>query len=152
MQTFLQLSEHPNIHGAKLSCDVDFIRQLYDRIGDKFRIITASPNLVDVCLKYGLTEHLDGVWAIMPGWTVALGECAARGDWEGAAKYQRQITEVRNLLLKYGFAAFAEMMNARGIPGDFVPRPSSRLSESQKETLLNEPIMKKLIEEDPAQV
>ena len=152
MGTFLQLSEHPNIHGAKLSCDVDFIRQLYDRIGDKFRIITASPNLVDVCLKHGLMEHLDGVWDIMPRWTVALGECAVKGDWEGAASYQRQITDVRNLLPKYGFAAFTNMMNARGIPGNFVPRPFSRLSESQKENLLNEPIMKKLIAEDPAQV
>ena len=150
METFLELSKHPNIRGAKLSCDVDFVRQLYDRIGDTFRIIIASPNLVDVCLKYGITEHLDGVWAIMPKWTVALGECAAKGDWEAAAKYQRQITELRNLLPKYGFAAFTNMMNARGIPGDFVPRPLTRLSEAQKEELLNEPIMKKLIEEDPA--
>jgi len=150
METFLELSKHPNIRGAKLSCDVDFVRQLYDRLAGKFRIIIASPNLVDVCLKYGITEHLDGVWAIMPKWTVALGECAAKGNWEGAKQYQRQITTVRNLIMKYGFGVFTDMMNARGIPGDFVPRPFARLSEAQKEELLNEPIMKKLIKEDPA--
>lgn len=146
--TVATLAKHPNIRGVKASCNFDDTRQVIDAVGGSFRVIVAQPNLVDVLLHHGIHEHLDGVWAIMPGWTVALAECAAKGDWAGAAEYQRQITAVRNLLPKYGFAAFTNMMNARGIPGDFVPRPFARLDAARSEELLNEPIMKKLVQED----
>jgi len=152
METFLELAKHPNIRGAKLSCDVDFVRQLVDQVDDSFRIIVASPNLIDVLLKHGMNEHLDGMWSILPGWTVALGQCAAKGDWDGAARYQRRITEVRNLLRYHSFSGFTAMMNARGLPGNYAPRPYSPLSEMQKQELLQTPIMKQLIAEDPAKV
>ena len=44
------------------------------------------------------------------------------------------------------------LMNARGITGSFVPRPFAQPSDVQNEELLNGPIMKKLVQEDPAQV
>ena len=149
--TVQELSKHPNIKGIKASCNFDDTRQLIDAVSDSFRVIVAQPNLVDVLLHHGVCEHLDGVWAIMPKWTVAIGQCAARDDWAGAAKYQQQITAIRNLIPKYGFAVFTNMMNARGIPGDFVPRPFRRLTPTQNEELLNKPIMKQLLAEDPVQ-
>ncbi len=152
IKTVQELSKHPNIAGVKASCNFDDTRQLIDVIDDSFRVIVAQPNLIDVLLHHGVNEHLDGVWGIMPKWTVALGQCAEKGDWEGAAKYQRMITAGRDLIVKYDFAAFTVMMNARGIPGKFAPSPFAPLNDAQNEELLNTPIMKQLIEEDPAQV
>jgi len=152
METFLELSKHPNIRGAKLSCDVDFVRQLIDRVGDSFRIIVASPNLIDVLLRHGINEHLDGMWSIAPGWTVALGQCVMKGDYEAAARYQRLITEARELIAQYSYSAYTIMMNARGLPGKYAPRPFIPLNEEKKKQLLQTPVMRKLIEEDPAKL
>ena len=148
--TVVELSKHPNIRGIKCSDDFSRIRQVIDAAPEDFRVIVAQSHLVDVLLRHGVCEHLDGVWAIMPRWTLALGECAAKGDWAGAAECQQQIIAVRKLLFEYGFGSFSNMMNARGIPGCFAPRPFARLDEAKAKELLNEPIMQKLIQEDPA--
>lgn len=150
METFLQLAKHPNIRGAKLSCDADFIRRLSDRVGEEFRIIVAAPNLIDVLLKHGFREHLDGMWSMLPGWTKAVGRYVLEGNPEQAARYQRRITEVRNLLLEYSFSAYTEIMNARGLPGLYSPRPFLPISDARKEQLLQTPVMQQLVEEDPA--
>ncbi|MBN1553890.1 MAG: dihydrodipicolinate synthase family protein [Phycisphaerae bacterium] len=152
METFLELAKHPNIRGAKMSCDMDFARQVMDRVGGDFRFIVASPNLIDVLLRSGIYEHLDGMWSILPGWTVALGECVVKGDYQGAAEYQRRITEVRNLLRDYGASSYTTMMNARGLPGIYMPLPRTPLSEARKRELLETPVIRQMIEEDPAKI
>lgn len=151
METIIELAKHPNIKGAKLSCDTTFSVPLIEAIGDSFRVIVAKPDLMDILLRHGINEQLDGMWAICPKWTVEVGRCGEKGDWAKAAEHRRNIIKARNFLGKYGFAAFTGMMNARGIPGDFVPRPFTKLSDAKKKELLNEPIVKQLVEEDPAQ-
>ncbi len=148
METFLKLAEHPNIAGGKVSCDFDFSRQLIDAVGDSFRIIVAQPNLSDTLLRSGVNDQLEGVWAATPGWIVALGKAADEGNWDTARDYQHKITAVREVILKYGMSGFSIMMNKRGIPGSFAPRPFSPLTEAQEEDLLNEAIIRTLIEED----
>jgi len=150
METILELAQHPNIKGAKLSGNITFTIPLIDAIGDKFRVIVAKPDLMDIAMHHGILEHLDGMWAITPKWAVQIGSCAVKGDWAGAAEHRRNLIEVRNLLSKYARGAFTNLMNVRGIPGCFIPRPFVRLNESQKDLLLNEPIVKKLIKEDLA--
>ena len=151
METVLKLSKHPNIRGIKASCEIEFIRSLSDRVGDSFRIIIASPFLVDMLLRFGLCNHLDGMWSLAPRWTVEIGRCAARGDWQGAAESQRKMTELKEVpIVSYGFSAFTDIMNARGIPGRFAPRPFPSLSQQRREQLLGEPIVQRLIKEDPA--
>ena len=152
-ETTLELAKHPNIRGIKCSDDFADTRQLIDAVPKDFRVIVAQPFLADMLIRHGVLEHLEGIWAIMPKWTLAMGQCADKGDWTGAAKYQQQLFAVRELLIfKYGFGSFTNMMNARGIPGYFVPRPFTRLSEAQNEKLLAEPMMQKLITEDPAMI
>ena len=150
-ETLVELAKHPNIRGVKCSEDFSDTRQSMDVVPEDFRVIVAQPHLLDVLIRHGVREHLDGVWAIMPKWTVALGKCADEGDWAGAAEYQQLITGVRSLLVfKYGFGSFTNMMNARGIPGYFAPRPITRLDEGKAKELLAEPLMQKLVAEDPA--
>ena len=152
MDTFLKLSEHPNINGAKVSGDFDFSRQLIDTVSDGFRVIVAQPNISDMLLQHGVKEQLEGVWAITPGWIAGLVQAAEKGDWDAAAQYQLKITALRNLILKYDFAVFTNMMNARGIPGYFTPRPFARLTEDQNKELLSKSIMQQLIAEDSVKI
>ena len=151
METILKLAEHPNIHGAKLTCEIAFVRSLADRVGESFRIIIANPYLVDMLLHSGLYNQLDGMWAMGPRWTVRIGTCAAQGDWKGAAESQRKMIELKDVVIgKYGFGGVTTVMNARGIPGCFAPRPMSNLSPQRSRQLLDEPIIQQLIKEDPA--
>ncbi|MBN1675461.1 MAG: dihydrodipicolinate synthase family protein [Kiritimatiellae bacterium] len=151
MDTVLALAEHPNIKGIKVSCEFTFTRQLMDRLGDRpFRVIVAQPDLVDVLLRSGIREHLDGMWAICPGWTRALRQAAASGDWEAASRYQQKITHLRNRIGAMGFGVFTELMNARGVPGRFAPRPHATLSGEQRQQLLQDPVVAELLRDDPA--
>jgi 4-hydroxy-tetrahydrodipicolinate synthase len=148
METILRLSEHPNIAGAKMSCEVDFSRRLIDKVDPSFRIIVAQINLVDVLLKHGIREHLDGVMAIAPGWVASLGKAADKGDWEKAGEYQDLVSGVKELVDAYGFPVFTQLMNARGLPGLYAPRPFVKLTPQAQEKLRDEPIYKRLVSED----
>ena len=151
METVLKLAQHPNIAGIKISGEIEFARRLLDNVGDSFRVITAEPCLTDMLLGHGMHSHLDGMWAMCPSWTVSIGKCAARGDWAGASENQRKVAELKEIaILKYGFGSFTDVMNARGIRGFFAPRPFARLGREQREQLLNESIVKRLVKEDPA--
>ena len=152
LETVLELSKHPNIHGVKASCDFEFTRQVRDRTPEDFRVIAAQPNLMDVLLRHGANEQLDGMWAVAPRWTIALGRCAAEGDWAGAAEYQRKITDLRNVFMSYSYGCFSDLMNARGIPGIFAPLPFARMTKEDHDSLLAHPIVQQLVEEDPAQL
>jgi len=151
MDTILTLAKHPNIKGIKVSCDFSFTRQMMDRLDDPgFRVIVAQPDLVDVLLRSGVREHLDGMWAICPGWTLALRTAASRDDWDEAARRQQAISHIRGCLARFGFSVFTELMNARGIPGRFTPRPHATLSADQRAQLFDDPTVAALVHEDPA--
>ena len=151
METILKLAEHPNIQGAKVTCEIAFVRNLVDRVGDSFRVMVANAYLVDMLLRFGLCNQLEGMWAMGPKWTVQIGACAVQGDWKGAAESQRKMIELKDVaILKYGFGSFTAVMNARGIPGRFAPRPFGDLSPQRLRQLLDEPIVQQLIKEDSA--
>ncbi len=150
METLLELAKHPNIAGVKASCEIGFVRCLIDAVGESFRVIVANGGLVDMLLHHGMYEQLEGMFAIAPRWTVAIGQAAAEGDWEQAARCQRKLSRLKDLISTYGFGCFTNLMNARGIPGRFVPRPLCQLSEIQQESLLQEPIAQELLREDVA--
>ena len=152
METLLKLAKHPNIAGAKVSGDFGSSRNLMDTVGEEFRVIVAQASISDVLFHHGVCDQLDGIWCVTTAWITTLAKASDAGDWETAATCQRKINAVLDLLPKYGFSAFTNLMNARGIPGTFTPRPFARLSEAQNEELLNESIVKQLIEEDPALV
>lgn len=147
MDTYAQLSKHPNIRGAKVSGRAAFSRELIDRLGDRLRIIVAEPTLIDALLRHGVEQHLDGMFAIAPQWVGRLASAAQASDWEMAASYQRRITTLRNLLNdeEGGMGVFTAMMNAREIPGSFASAPLGLLSDERRDALLAEPIMQELI-------
>jgi dihydrodipicolinate synthase/N-acetylneuraminate lyase len=146
LETVLELARHPNIRGIKCSDEPGYTRQLIDLATNSFRVIIAQLDLIDVFLRHGVRDHLDGMFAIAPGWVVALGRCAERGDWDAAARYQRNISALRRVLMKHGvFPTFTVLMNARGIQGRFAPRPFRSLSDREREVVLADPVVRELL-------
>ena len=143
LDTIGVLAEHPNIRGIKSSDELAFTRRLYDKFGDRFRVIVASPHLIDMCLQYGMHEQLDGVFALAPHWVTALGRAASAGDWKTAASHQADLSALVDVVRKYGPAASATILNARGIPGT-VPRPHAILSSEIVERIWAEPVVRRL--------
>jgi 4-hydroxy-tetrahydrodipicolinate synthase len=146
LSTVLELAKHPNIKGIKVSDEPSYTRQLIDLAPKNFRIVIAQPDLVDVFLRHGVKEHLDGMFNAAPQWTSNIVKHGLAGEWDKAAQYQQQLSAVKRAFIKYGvFPAFTVLLNARGIPGNFAPRPYRPLTAQQKEQFLAEPIIRQLL-------
>jgi len=141
MDTYLQLQEHPNIHGAKISGRFVFTRQVRDQLDPEFRVIMAEPEITDVLLRAGFQELLDGIYAIAPHWVKALRDAAVAEDWDVAAEYQQRITRLRTMLARFGnaMASSGALLNIRGIPGKTHFSPSPALTDAQVAELLQDP-------------
>lgn len=146
IETVLKLSQHANIAGIKISEDFAFARQVRDVADPGFRVILAAPDLIDIFMQSGFREHLDGMFAVAPAWTVAIARHAESGDWAGAAVWQKKLTRLKDQLVQHGvLPAFTAIMNARGIPGSMAPLPFRELTAVGREALLASPIVQELL-------
>jgi len=148
-ETVLAVAKHPNVRGIKCSFDLGWTRQLIDLAPPGFRVIVAQADLVDVLLRNGITQQLDGVFALAPHWTVGIARAAAAGDWERAAALQRKLSALLRVLRDFGvFPAFTALLNARGIPGNYCPAPMRPLDDARVAELLATPIVTELLAAD----
>ena len=146
LTTALELSKHPNIRGIKCSDEPGYAREIADAAGPDFRVVIAQPVLVDAFLRFGMMQHLDGMYAIAPQWAAAIAREAAGGNWAAAAEYQRRLNQLRGLVGRYGaFQTMTAVLNTRGIAGNFSPRPYRPLTDTQRESLLAEPVVQSLL-------
>ena len=146
-ETVERVADHPNIVGIKASCEAAWTRELIRRLGDRFRIIIAQPTMVDSLLREGICEHLDGLFAVAPAWTMSLVRAAQSGDWDLAGTYQRRLVRLLELVKPGGvFPAVTAILNARGISGKFSPAPMTpQLDADARRKLFDEPIIQELI-------
>jgi len=150
VETVVRLSEHPNLHGIKCSCDLSWTRRLSDSVRADFRVIVAQPELADMVCRCGVREQLDGVFALAPAWTTAIGSAVERGDFAAAADYQRRLCALLHVMRTYGvFPAFTALLNERGVPGCYAPAPFQPLDDAARRALREEPIVRQLIETHP---
>jgi 4-hydroxy-tetrahydrodipicolinate synthase len=149
--TMLELAGYPNIGGAKCSDSADWTRQLVDEAPDSFRIFIAQPDLLDMLIRHGLREHLDGIFGLAPRWSTTITRSAEAGDWSTAATSQHDLSVLRRLFGTYGgLPVMTAVLNARGIPGRYHPRPYRELTDERREALLAEPVVQKLLADEPA--
>lgn len=150
MPTVLELAKHPNIKGIKVSDELTYTRQLIDTLHHHklpMRVIIAQPDLMDLTIRHGFFEQLDGMFTMAPEWVSGIGQCAARGDWAGAARHQQNLSLLKQTLIRHMLLpSFTAVMNFRGLPGNYAPQPHKALTETQREQLRNEPIVKLLID------
>ena len=146
----LTVTEHPNIHGVKCSGEPQATRDLIDRVGDSLRVIISQPCLVDVLLQGGINQHLDGIYGLYPAWLGMIAQFGAEGRWDEAAAVQRKLTHVLMVMRRMSvMQAYSEVLNARGIPGCYAPRPFQPLSESDRQTLFDDDVVKEILAEQP---
>jgi 4-hydroxy-tetrahydrodipicolinate synthase len=139
IDTVLRLAEHPNIRGIKCSDEPTYARQLIDLIGDRFRVLMAASLLLDVFLRQGVREHLDGIFCLCPRQIVALGRAAQREDWTTATHLQQELNRTFRLLRARGlWPAFTALMNALGMPGRFRPRPYRQWDRAETSRFLGD--------------
>jgi 4-hydroxy-tetrahydrodipicolinate synthase len=149
LDTVLELSKHPNIRGIKCSGEWTGTRRLMDRVGDGFRVVPAQPLIVDMLVRCGVKENLDGIYSILPGLSTSIVAAAERGDYQLAALQQSKLTELLMLIVTVYplFPACTAILNARGIPGKVHPLPMKSLDCGQRERLFGDPRLSKLLEE-----
>lgn len=148
VETVLAVARHPNVAGIKCSDNFANTRPLFDAGVEGFRIIVAQPLLLDMLIRDGVREHLDGIYAVAPKWTVAIAEAAERGDWDEAKRRQKRLSTFLTLLRDHYpiLPACSAIMNERGIPGKVYCAPRRALTDEQRDRLLAEPIVEELLE------
>lgn len=136
--TILKLTEHPNISGIKCSGPIDqTLRLIHELQGSSFRVIVSQPLSLDSLLVEGIKQHLDGVFAILPGLARRICDEVEGRRRDAASKGIEVVKSFLNVLGEYGiFPAMTAMMNAWGVPGNFAPRPHRQLEDMEVERLL----------------
>ena len=143
LETVSSLAKHPNIRGIKCSGDIAQVRVLIDALaGSNFRVIVAQPLIVDVLMRHGMRQHLDGVYAMFPAWVKQMKRVVLAEDWPAAASLSQLIARVMPRLHHYGvLSAMTAILNSRGIAGNYAPRPYPQLTAAQRQALLQEPAL-----------
>jgi 4-hydroxy-tetrahydrodipicolinate synthase len=147
LATGLELSRHKNIRGIKCSDEPTYARRILDRVDpDQFRVIVAQPLLVDALLRFGVMQHLDGLFSIAPQWTTPMGRSAIENEWDQAREMQLRLIRLQSLLAEHGvFQSMTAILNARGVPGNFAPKPFAAPSDAETQAILSAPIVRELI-------
>jgi 4-hydroxy-tetrahydrodipicolinate synthase len=147
MPTVQKLATHPNIAGIKCSDEPGYARQVRDLAGDDFRVILAAPTLIDVFLRDGFTEHLDGCFCLCPEQIAEMGQAVSVGDWERAAYLQQGVNRTLRLLRKYEvWRPFTALLHELGIPGRFKPRPHRNWGEAETQEFLQDEETREVLE------
>jgi 4-hydroxy-tetrahydrodipicolinate synthase len=146
VETVVQLSKHPNIRGVKCSNGWTETRRLMDCVANGFRVVPAQANMVDMLVRCGVRDNLDGIFSIVPDLTASIAEASECGDYALAASQQGKLTEFLQLIVtKYPlFPACSALLNAKGVPGRVHPSPMKSLEPEYWERLRGEPIVREL--------
>jgi dihydrodipicolinate synthase/N-acetylneuraminate lyase len=147
LEMAVELSLHPNIQGVKCSCDYAWAHQLRAMTRSDFRIIPAQPHMVAPLARAGVTENLDGIFAVVPSLMQHLVGACAKDDWTKADEFQTDLSRLLQLITSAYpiFPACEAIINAQGIRGRFCPGEITRLTEGEKNKLLAEPIVRKIL-------
>ncbi len=141
IETVERLAQHPNIAGIKCSGDLGQTRRLIDSLAaTDFRVVVAQAPLMDILIRSGVRDYVDGVYCIVPKLVRGIADAAVAGDWATSNRRTQVLNGLLSMLRKYGvFPATTALLNHRGIPGNFAPRPHMPLSPERREELLAEP-------------
>lgn len=131
-----ELSEVDNIVGLKESGDLLTLRRCAERFGasDDFAVLSGLTPFFDVSLQLGADGIVDGLFAIAPEYAVDLVRCHHDGDADGVAAARRNLLRLLDVVaVDSVFGGFTAAMNLRGVPGDFTPRPFTKITEAGRE-------------------
>ena len=122
-ETVATLMKVPNIVGIK-SGNLKTCKEIshHPERSDRFEVLFSGIDLFDVAYQYGITGHLDGMFACSIGTTTALYRHLEYGDIAGGRRFLAKILELRDTMASFGiFPAFTSIMNNLGYSGTFHP-------------------------------
>ncbi len=125
------IQEIPNLAGIKSADTVMFRKlKLNPKVPDDFIMVYSGLDSFDVAYKWGITACLDGMLSCTPYNTSKLFQSMANGDWESAAVYLDNITNLRDFFAAHNlWPSFSAAMNQLGYEGCFYPDYVSPLQE-----------------------
>ena len=143
METVLRLAEHPNIRGGKFTCDVNWTRELFPKVDpDKFRVITVAPAEIEICMRQGMVQQLDGIFAMMPHWSGQMIEAVEAENWDEAKKIREKFGHLLDVIIPLDpFASYTVIAGDRGIPGRFAPLPFPQIDQDGIEKIRSDEII-----------
>jgi 4-hydroxy-tetrahydrodipicolinate synthase len=130
-ELIVELSKVDNIVGLKESGDLNTVRRCADyfRSSPGFSVLSGLTPFFDFSLQAGADGIVDGLFALAPEYAVELVTCFRSGEPEGVAAAQRKIARlVAVVTVDSVFGGFTAAMNLRGIPGEFAPRPFTKIT------------------------
>ena len=136
VETVARLAEHPNIAGIKCSgrngASAATLRHVA-RLQLQGHRCPIDDDRCAACA--GFRQHVDGIYCIVPKLVREITAASADNDWELAAKKTRILNDFLMVIVKYGvFPAMTAVLNWRGIPGNYAPRPHRPLSPRSDRT------------------
>jgi dihydrodipicolinate synthase/N-acetylneuraminate lyase len=147
IETVLQLAPHPNIVGIKCSGPIAQTRQLIDALeAQPFRVMVGCPTLVDHLFRVGISQHVDGCYALAPRIASDIARSARDDNWSEAARLTQILCRMLATMHEYGvYPAAQEILRAKGISGSILPRPYRPLSERRLEEFVNEAAIQSIL-------
>lgn len=147
VETVVELAAHPNIVGIKCSGPIAQTRQLIDALESQpFRVMVGSPTLVDHLLRVGISQHVDGCYALAPRIASEIARSARDDNWSEAARLTQILCRMLAAMHEYGvYPAAQEILRAKGISGSILPRPYRPLSERRLEEFLGEAAIQSIL-------
>ena len=117
------IKEIPNLAGIKSADTVMFRKlKLNPDVPKDFIMVYSGLDTFDIAYKWGIDACLDGMLSCTPYNTGKLFEVMAAGDWDAAAKYLDNITNLRDFFVAHDlWPSFSTAMNLLGYEGNFCP-------------------------------
>lgn len=139
VETILRLAEIPNIRGIKSSAATDWTMQLFERAPASFRMIISAPMETARLAQMGVSQHLDGVYAVFPRLARQLLKALRDEDWERALRCEEVLKNSLEVLRsKYPlFGATSVILNSQGVAGKCNVSPLVSLSDESAHELLD---------------
>lgn len=150
IDTILKLAGHPNILGIKSSAKTDWTMQLFERVPSSFRVIVSAPFETRRLAMMGVTQFLDGIYAVFPKLSGKLLQALRAGDWDRASQCEALLSSALEMLRgKFPlFGATAAILNHQGVSGKCNVSPLSSLSPEAAHAVLETPEIRMAIAGD----
>jgi dihydrodipicolinate synthase/N-acetylneuraminate lyase len=133
--------------GVKCSAGWAQTQQLMEHTKGTLRLIPAEPLRIVELIEFDVRENLDGVYALVPDFTMSIVRSAEDGDRDAAMEKQKVLSDFLDLLCRNRvFPAVSEFFKIRSIPEHVTVAPHQPLSEEEQTAFREDPALKRILD------
>jgi len=134
------VSKYENVVGVKDSGgNIGTIAETIRLVGDKISVLAGTADETLPTLMLGGKGAVIAVANVLPNMCVSLYEAFRRSDYKEAAKLQRRISHLNEVLVKKHnqLSAIKEALKSQGLPSGYPRRPALPLEDAEKKHIEN---------------